>query len=211
MPEKITDLSRARRRTRNIKIQVLTSQTMRPMGYPTIQHDDIYSGSVRSRIEVSKRILGDIGEQLRENTVFQEKFTLLKQYAADVNSHMERMNLGSLCTRCSTLPSGGCCSLYMSAETDAIQLSLNALAGVDVRFMRQDGEGCVFLGETGCIFIFKPMFCLNYTCDHIKETGSHSHLQTLEHLSGRLLGKQYQVEQSILTVIKKAGTPPVIC
>jgi len=67
--------------------------------------------------------------------------------------------------------------------------------------VQSSGEECLFLGKKGCIFLFKPMFCLNYNCKHIYDTGTPADLQELEKLTGKLLGKQYQLEQHILNLL----------
>ncbi|PID72805.1 MAG: hypothetical protein CSB34_00395 [Desulfobulbus propionicus] len=160
--------------------------------------EDLYQGSVASRLEIAQRVVNEVGPQLKTDDGFNCEFALLKQYADDLNAHMTHMDMGSLCAKCAATPSGGCCSLYMSNETDALQLAMNMLAGIEVRFVRDDGEQCCFLGEKGCLFLFKPMFCLNYNCRHIVDAASPEELGQLESLAGKLLGKQYQVEQYLL-------------
>lgn len=167
--------------------------------------EKLFYGPVESRLEVGRTLFLKKGEQLRQNSAIMVELALLQQYAATVNGHMAHMDLGSLCTRCSTLPSGGCCSLAMAGETDAIQISMNLLAGVDVRIVRRDGRDCSFLGASGCIFLFKPIFCLNYLCKHIHDSASPASLAELHRLTGRLLGQQYEVEQLILAHIRCGG------
>ena len=118
---------------------------------------------------------------------------------------MAKMELGTLCGTCTAYPAGGCCSRFMSGEVDAIQLCLNSLAGIEVKIAQLYGQACLFLGELGCIFLFKPMFCLNYTCKHIYDSGTPAGLHELEKLTGQLLGKQYQLEQHILYLLLKGA------
>lgn len=168
----------------------------------TSLYSTIYSGSISTRLAAGQAIIQNIGPALMVDEIFQDEFERLETYARDVNSHMGKMELGSLCVSCATRPNGGCCSLYMSQEIDGVQLSLNSLAGVDVRVVREDGSNCLFLGESGCIFLFKPMFCLNYLCGQIRRFSSPSAINTLERLTGRLLGKQFELEQRILDCLR---------
>jgi hypothetical protein len=92
----------------------------------------------------------------------------------------------------------------MSNEIDAIQLTLNYLIGVQVEKVNFEDQECCFLGKKGCIFLFKPMFCLNYLCSHIMSSGSEDELRTLEQLTGKLLRLQYRLEQDILRFIETA-------
>lgn len=162
---------------------------------------ELYDGPVTSRIELS-RILCDTFRPLLESDDWLKKnLSLLKTYAGELDDHMEAMEMGVLCTQCASKPSGGCCSLYMSGETDSVQMALNGLAGVEVGTVCENGTDCLFLGQRGCTFLFKPMFCLNYNCSHILNGASPEHLTKLEHLTGRLLSKQYELEQYLLGLL----------
>lgn len=162
----------------------------------------IYGGSIESRLEISREIFCKIKSRMEGDSEFNDNFLKLREYADDVNLHMSGMELAPLCIKCSSNPSGGCCSRFMSGETDSIQLALNMLAGIDVDVVCVNGTDCLFLGESGCIFIFKPMFCLNYNCSHIHEASADEAMRELEYLTGRLLGQQYILEQNILASMR---------
>lgn len=170
-----------------------------------IRHSHIYAGSINDRLEVSKRILSMVGEELTQDADFQQQFSMLQEYAEALNMHMASMELGALCGTCATSPSGGCCSRFMSGEVDAVQFCLNSLAGIEVKVVQPNRQECLFLGERGCIFLFKPMFCLNYTCKHIYDTGTPADLHVLEKMTGLLLSKQYQLEQHLLHLLQRGA------
>jgi len=163
--------------------------------------EDIYQGSVASRLKTARRIVDKIKPQLDNDQWFQTEFELLYHYADELEAHMNRMDMGALCSKCAATPDGGCCSLYMSGETDAIQMAINILAGIEVQCVRDDGEQCRFLEEKGCLFRFKPMFCLNYNCSHITEAASVEDSGKLERVTGNLLRQHYRIEQYILAQI----------
>ena len=161
----------------------------------------IFHGSVGNRY----RYAGELYENLRaifmSDEIFARKLEVLRDHAEQLNGHMAKMHLGRLCAACSAGAGGGCCSLYMAGEPDAVQMLMNLLAGIEVEFVRDDGRECCFLGEQGCIFLFKPMFCLNYNCARIHDTASTEDLAKLERLTGRLLGQQYEVEKDIIDIL----------
>jgi len=165
--------------------------------------DAFYNGSVAARLAASQRLHQLLAARLKQDDHFSRELVQLIEYAGKVSQQMAAMHYGSLCINCSSQPTGGCCSLYMAGETDALQMLLNLLAGIDVRPVCLDGEECLFLGDAGCIFLFKPMFCLNYNCTHIHRTAPPEAMQELERLSGALLGKQYELEQYLLTIIRQ--------
>ena len=158
----------------------------------------MYNSPLGTRLEVGRTIYARIGARLRKDKDFQQQFQLLTLCAADVNEQMARMDLGSCCCRCAAQPSGGCCSLAIAAETDAIQICMNLLVGIDVRQVNSIDNECVYLGNRGCLFLFKPIFCLNYLCGQITDSSKKEDLRELERLTGRLLTQQYEIERRIL-------------
>lgn len=128
---------------------------------------------------------------------------LLQNFAQLVNRHMAKLELGKMCVRCAAGSGGGCCSLFMAGETDAVQMLMNMLVGVPVSQVRDDGRECCYLGEKGCLFTFKPIFCLNYNCKSIRDGVSSENVTELERLTGQLLGKQYEVEKKLLELISR--------
>jgi len=166
---------------------------------------DIYNGTVESRLDTARRLHCRHGEQLQGDAYFQSEFKLLCEAAAAVAGYMTAMNLGPLCSRCAAQPGGGCCSLFMAGETDGLQMLMNLLAGIEVRPVRDDGQECSFLRDSGCLFLFKPMFCLNYNCDHIRRAATPAEMGELERLTGILLTRQYGLEQYLLAMIRQYG------
>lgn len=163
---------------------------------------DFFSGTVESRLKIGRALCTAIGPQLMHDQLFIQSFDVLRDYAESLDQHMKMMDMGKSCTLCSTENnSGGCCSLTMAGETDAIQFLMNMLNGVAVHLVRDDGKECSFLGERGCIFTFKPIFCLNYNCNKIKTSACSEDLKKLERLTGKLLVKQYEIETMLLARI----------
>jgi len=163
----------------------------------------LYNGSVVEKLQIARKLLHQHGELLKNSDGLGEVLDRMRLLAAQLQDHMTAMDMGRLCVRCAARAGGGCCSLYMAGETDAVQLLLNMLAGVTVEPVRDDGVECCYLGPRGCIFLFKPMFCLNYNCTHILQDASPVELARLESLAGQLLGQQYDAEKIILDCLTR--------
>lgn len=164
-------------------------------------HAAIYAGSVADRLALAHRLFRHLAATLEQDLRVQELLAMLSRQAALLNTHMAGMQLAPLCIDCASRPDGGCCSLFMAGETDSLQMLINLLAHVEVRQVRNDGRECCFLGPTGCLFLFKPYFCLNYNCTHIHRAATASQMQRLLQLAGSLLTTQYLMEQHLLAVI----------
>lgn len=162
-----------------------------------------FHGTVEEKQKCAKNMYRNYGSSSLLDRDLRRQFDVIAKYAQLLNTHMEAMRMGELCVRCAQNEGGGCCSLYMAGETDAIQLLMNLLVGVDVEQLRSDGVECCFLGESGCLFLIKPMFCLNYNCTKILGAASIEDINTLEKLTGQLLSKQYEIEKKLLGRLQK--------
>lgn len=163
--------------------------------------DKCYSGSIKLCLDYAYKLYSDYGDYLLTNTQVSIALQELQESAEILSSHMELMGMGTICKKCSEQKSGGCCSIYMAGETDSIQLLINMLVKVDVRMVGRDNVQCCYLGSGGCIFIFKPFFCLNYNCLEITGSGREKNKMVLTRLTGRLLGQQYDLEKMIIAKI----------
>jgi hypothetical protein len=166
---------------------------------------DFYGGSIRVRISIAQRLYPHLAPELAGNEAFARllaQAVVLEKALARIMADLE---LGALCTVCGAKAGGGCCGSFMAGENDVVLLLVNLLAGVPVAALREDDE-CCFLGKTGCLLLFKPMFCLNYNCPQIRQTAAPARMQRLEQAVGRLLQQQYLLEQLLLEVLRQRGT-----
>ncbi len=160
-------------------------------------YDRLYGGSVQERLLMARKIFSSFDGRLQESEEVSRSLNTLCRSVEELSVQMSAMKIGEICTSCAEGMGGGCCSLYMAGETDVIQLLMNMLAGVDVEIQRDDGEECCYLGRQGCVFLFKPMFCLNYNCHRITEM-DRKNLSILEMVTGNLLREQHDLERTIL-------------
>ena len=175
------------------------------MSHFTPSLDELYHGSVAEKLEFARKLFAEYGTLFRHDPDFNRLFHALCDSAAQLERQMSSMDLGVLCASCGTTGSGGCCSLYMAAETDTLQILMNLMVTEELAMVRNDGRECVYLGERGCIFRFKPIFCLNYTCSHIYQATPPGQIREMERLTGRLLGKQVEVEQYMLNFFRNCA------
>ncbi len=163
-----------------------------------------YAGDALAKLESAQKLKQDFGAAMLEHPDIVSQITVVKEAAAALDLHMAEMEMGKLCTGCAAKPGGGCCSVYMGNENnDSLQLLMNMLAGIDVKQVCTDGVECCFLGEEGCILLFKPIFCLNYLCRRIQKESDPEELHVLERKTGILLGTQVDLEQMIIRFLQQ--------
>lgn len=170
---------------------------------PSLQKQ-IFDAPVAEKQRMAEEMYEKYAADILRDAALRADVESLKKYGQQLGSHMAAAGMGKLCIRCGAGQGGGCCSLYMANETDAIQMLMNMLTGIRIREVNNDGKECCYLGKDGCLFLFKPMFCLNYNCRQIFDALSSEEICELEHLTGQLLTRQYEVEKRILDLICRA-------
>ncbi len=162
-----------------------------------------YSGTVAEKLTVARTLYTRHAVRLTASSpLFREELNLLQHRAFALGDHMQSMDLGSLCSLCATRDNGGCCSAYMANNTDALLLLINLLLGIQVQSRNTEDENCCFLGELGCLFLVKPIFCLNYNCKSILDSAETANLGNLYQLAGAVLSQQTHVETRLLNAIR---------
>ena len=168
----------------------------------------VYSGTLLSRLQFAGSVHTALSPRIMQDKTFAGSFAALREFADALSRQMERMGMGKMCSACSAENRGGCCSRAIAEETDAIQMLMNMLAGINIDIVCGNESECCFLGEEGCSFMFKPMFCLNYNCHKIIAATAPDERSVLEHLTGRVLGKQHEVETMLLAEIDQSMKTP---
>ncbi len=163
-----------------------------------------YSGTVAAKLQAALDLHECHAAHLNASPVIREELDRLRHGSHALSAHMQSMNLGRLCSQCAERPGGGCCSAYMADNTDSILLLINLLLGIPIQPRHNSAADCCFLGEQGCIFLIKPIFCLNYNCKAILDTTEDDRLQTLYRLAGAVLSRQTRLETLLLDALQNS-------
>lgn len=166
---------------------------------------NLYHSSFKTKLDLAHQLFGEYGKILLSLPLVRANIAVLEQLAQRLRHHMSALNVAPLCAACAGKPGGGCCSLYMADENDAVLFLINLLAGVPVAIQKDDDFECYLLGALGCTLRFKPMFCLNYNCLAIKNHPDTALYSSYLALSGQLLQRQWQLETIILAELMKSG------
>ena len=165
-----------------------------------VQH--FYSGTPADKLAAAHR-LHTVFAARPEDARLAAALAELRKHAEALAAHMRSLDFGTLCTACASRPDGGCCSAYMADNVDAVLLLINLLLGGDVRPVGTDPANCRFLGERGCVFLIKPIFCLNYNCRAILDTTPAAGLAELFRRAAAVLSQQTRVEELLLALLEQ--------
>lgn len=171
----------------------------------TIQelHQQFYLRPAKESLRLAEGLFHRYGDKILGSRRFIQLLDELNMETTRLSSQMVNMEMGEICTACASTKKGGCCSLYMADECDVLQILMNLLVKVPVTIKCKDGTECWFLGSTGCVFRFKPMFCLNYNCSRIKESAGREVMVELERTTGSQLSAQYRLEQELFAFFSR--------
>lgn len=158
----------------------------------------LYGGTVLEKRQRAGGLHHRFGSELLALPEINDWLRKMEEAQWGLKGQMEIMAMGHTCSWCARRPGGGCCSHSMAGENDVLQLLMNLLAGVELQIQQQRVDECVFLGETGCVLRFKPMFCLNYNCSHIRKRADRQALLLLEKKTGTLLTRQAELETRLV-------------
>ena len=165
-----------------------------------VQH--FYSGTPADKLAAAHRLHAVFAAR-PEDAPLAAALDELREHAEALAAHMRSLDFATLCTACASRPDGGCCSAYMADNVDAVLLLTNLLLGGDVRPVGTDPAGCRFLGERGCVFLIKPIFCLNYNCRAILDTTPAAGLAELFRRAAAVLSGQTRVEELLLARLEQ--------
>ncbi len=165
-----------------------------------------YSGTVGEKFDQARSLYLKYGYRLTDSPLIHQELERLRQLALALGRHMQFMNLGECCSHCASHDGGGCCSAYMADNADSIQILMNMLLDVAVQQQDSGEENCCYLGERGCVFLAKPIFCLNYNCSTILNEARTDTLELLYQLVAEVLSQQTRLEFLLLDSLSRHET-----
>ncbi|MDD2465058.1 MAG: hypothetical protein PHI97_13760 [Desulfobulbus sp.] len=157
-----------------------------------------YNSNPEDKLSQAKLLQEYIQHKQMVDTSLHKELELLRNGCHALGTQMTTMDLGRLCSLCAARPGGGCCSAYMADNTDSIQILINLLLGKEIYQREPADHDCCFLGPSGCLFMAKPIFCLNYNCSHIATGSGSTELALLEQRAATVLSQQTRIESILL-------------
>ncbi len=163
--------------------------------------DTFYSGHAADNLATARSLFARYGAQLQATPLLKDELRQLRQQALHLDTHMLTLGMDHLCSHCAAGLGGGCCSAFMADNTDSIQMLINLLLNVMIEEHSHPHDNCRFLGKRGCLFLIKPIFCLNYNCTAILNATQQHHLDLLYERAAAVLSQQTRVESLLLDML----------
>jgi hypothetical protein len=133
---------------------------------------------------------------------------LLSQFKSAVKVSRQEMNMTgvvALCRECDQEEGGSCCGRGLENKYDGWLLLINRLLGVEPPRVRQQADGCFFLGEKGCLLVARHVICINYMCKKITKNNQPSALNTLREREGVEINCLFMLNEQVKRVFRASA------
>jgi hypothetical protein len=161
--------------------------------------------SVKERIVWAESCFQESGDLFLKD----EKIAgLLSQFKSAVEASRQEMNktgVVALCRECDQEEGGSCCGKGLENKYDGWLLLINRLLGVELPRVRQQADGCFFLGEKGCLLVARHVICINYMCKKITKNIQPSALNTLREMEGAEINCLFMLNEQVKRVFRASA------
>lgn len=125
---------------------------------------------------------------------------LLEGYREAIKNTLAEMSLAGVtgqCADCAVNDNGSCCGKGIENRFDTALLFINLLMGCKLPTSRFDPQGCLFLGEKGCLIAARHLICINYICKRLKDRVGSEALRRLEEKIGNEADAGFALEEAV--------------
>ena len=168
----------------------------------------LYTGSPREQLRRAEALAAWLQQEPMLAAPLRALLPQLQEESALLAAQMQALGMGEACSACAARSFGGCCSAYMAGNSDVALMVLNLLLGATLQPQEHIEDACCFLSASGCMYVVKPIFCLNFYCGHLKERTAPADMQKLEAQAGRVLGLQCAFEERLLQLLRSQADVP---
>ena len=135
-----------------------------------------------------------------------ETVRLLSEFKTASKASRKKMDASgvvALCRECDQEEGGSCCGKGLEDRYDAWLLLINRLLGVEFPRERNQADGCLFLGEKGCLLTARHVICINYMCRKITGNIHPLVINDLREVEGTEINFLFMLNEQVKRTFKK--------
>jgi hypothetical protein len=160
---------------------------------------------INKKIEWAQKIMEDFGPMILEDHGISGLIEVYRAAIKDTWSSMSDAGVTALCTDCAVNDGGSCCGAGIENRFDAPLLLINLLMGSPLPTARFDTDGCMFLGEKGCLIKARQLICVNYICQRLDKQIDKEALLRLKEEIGEEARAGFALEEALKRWLKRHG------
>ncbi len=137
------------------------------------------------------------GDSLLQNKDFRDLLIKLDEKIENTRKKMIEIGVVKECADCAVNGEGTCCSERTAYKCDSIILLINLLLGITFPSCVENPHLCFFLTKHGCLLRARPVICVNYICNRLRNNIPHKQLVHLQNIAGEEITVLFMIEEFI--------------
>ena len=129
----------------------------------------------------------------------------LRQAILESREAMKTVGIPLLCNACETDEGGSCCGAGIENHYDGYLILINLLLGVRLPDIRNDPQGCFFLGKNGCVLMARQVICINYVCQKITHRFGPEKMYPLRVKEGQEVDLLFMIHESLKKMMRNGS------
>lgn len=155
----------------------------------------------RQRTLRAEHLHRELGMPLMQDETLSALLSLLNRSIEDSRREMDSLRVVNECADCAADGAGTCCSERTGNKCDVLLLVINLLLDRTMPVSQRHTGHCYFLSPRGCSLWARPVICINFLCDRLRQNIEHKKLVVLQQIAGREMDALFLVEE----YLKKTG------
>ncbi len=137
-------------------------------------------------------------------------YTLLGKLDLHIEATQKAMVMAGIvkeCADCALNGEGTCCGVRTGYKCGSVLLLINLLLGRTLSSVPADTHLCYFLTKHGCALKARPVICVNFVCQRLRDVIPHNLLCNVQEIAGQEMDTLFVLEEYIR---KKMGVATLI-
>lgn len=127
-------------------------------------------------------------------------YTLLGELDLHIEATRKAMIMAGIvkeCADCALNGEGTCCGVRAGYKCSSVLLLINLLMGRTLSSVPADTHLCYFLTRHGCALKARPVICVNFVCQRLKDVIPHNLLCNVQEIAGQEMDTLFVLEEHI--------------
>lgn len=163
----------------------------------SIYNLEIINKGLTDKITKAYDLKKKFSNSLLQNKDFRNLLINLDEKIENTRKKMIEIGVVRECADCAVNGEGTCCGMRTAYKCDSIILFINLLLGITFPFRIENPHLCFFLSKHGCLLRARPVICINYICNRLRNNIPHEKLVDLQNIAGEEITALFMIEEFI--------------
>lgn len=155
---------------------------------------------IEKTITTAQKVYSDYAEELKNSLghlLEEARHAVEKSRYAYIN-----LGINEICRRCDEEEGGSCCGAGIEDRYTVELLLANMLSGTFPPSSRLNKNSCYFLGERGCVLLFRHILCVNFLCKKLYDMLGTERIIFLQNIIGEEIELTFKLCNAITQIVR---------